>query len=110
VESIDNHGLMLPMIHDAHDGKLYYYGSLYAGYGRVLNTVTKEILAMEAFNDADRYPYCCVPVLGCPVAPFMLQYAYPCGRRGAAAGLSAATTWPPSTTWPRRWKKPLIKR
>ena len=87
VESIDNHGLMLPMIHDAHDGKLYYYGSLYAGYGRVLNTVTKEILAMEAFNDADRYPYCCVPVLGCPVAPFMLQYAYPSGEGELRQGI-----------------------
>ena len=87
VESIDNHGLMLPMIHDAHDGKLYYYGSLYAGYGRVLNTVTKEILAMEAFNDADRYPYCCVPVLGCPAAPFMLQYAYPSGEGELRQGI-----------------------
>lgn len=80
VESIENHGFTFPMIQDAHDGKFYFFGTQYAGYGRVMNTATKEIKATEAFYSSDQYPYLFVPVLGCPVAPFTVQYSYMAGN------------------------------
>ncbi len=75
VESINNHGLMMPMMQDAHDGRIYYYGSKYGAFGAVLNTATNELHAMEAFYNVDQYPYCFVPVLGQPVTPYTVRYS-----------------------------------
>ena len=74
VTAIENHGLMMPMIQDAHDGRLYLLGSKYNAFGAVLNLSTNEIHAIEAYYNGEQYPYMVVPTLNQPVTPYMARY------------------------------------
>ena len=75
VTTIENHGLRLPMIQDAHDGRLYYLGNKSNTCGMVLNLSTNEIRTIEACYTTDQYPYMVVPTLGQPTTPYAVRYS-----------------------------------
>lgn len=68
IREITTHGLSMPYVHDAHDGRLYFY-QYQADSGTtpsvVLNTATDEMLTLQ-YNLSSRYPSNChaVPIRG----------------------------------------------
>ena len=75
VTAIEMHGLTMPQFHDAHDGRIYYYGSKNNTYGAVLNTAKNEVLGIEACYDGDDYPPYAVPIVGEKAAIFNQRYS-----------------------------------
>lgn len=69
VREITTNGLSMPYVHDAHDGRLYYYqyqdGGTATAPSVVLNTATDEMLAIQ-YNLTSRYLYNChaIPIRG----------------------------------------------
>ena len=91
---------------DAHDGRLYCY---YRTRGVVLNTEKNELFSCEAagYDTASSGFSTTVPVLGEPAVPLRRYLSDNRIRTERGCG---PTTWPPSTTCPRRWRKPPIRR
>lgn len=69
IQEVTTNGLSMPYVHDAHDGRLYYYQYQAGGTDEepsvVLNTATNEMLTTQ-YNLTSRYLYNChaVPIRG----------------------------------------------